>query len=298
MVFSFLAAFSEFEYNNENVIILLDEPAVSLHAKAQRDFLRFINERLSPVSQVIYTTHSPFMIEPDQLSRVRIVEDKGPEKGAVVSGDVLTVDQESLFPLQGALGYDLAQHLFISPHNLVVEGTSDFTYLKLLSDYLNSVGRIGLDEKWTIVPVGGADLVPTFVALLGTHLDVTVLVDARKEGHQRLNLLQNQGLLAKKRLITIGDVLDRPAADIEDLFATDDYLTFFNSAFDQKLKEDGLNGVDPIVRRLARAQGVDRFDHGLPAQWLLMNRAEVLSRLTAETLDRFEKLFIRVNSTL
>ncbi|MGB7125524.1 MAG: AAA family ATPase, partial [Methylovirgula sp.] len=53
--FSFLAAFSEYEHRDPPVVILLDEPAVGLHAKAQADFLRFIEERLTKRCQVIYT---------------------------------------------------------------------------------------------------------------------------------------------------------------------------------------------------------------------------------------------------
>lgn len=94
--FSFLAAFSEFEDLDEDVIILLDEPALTLHAKAQRDFLRFINDRLAPVGQVIYTTHSPFMVE--QIERVRIVEDRGDDIGSITSSDSLEVGGDSAFP--------------------------------------------------------------------------------------------------------------------------------------------------------------------------------------------------------
>jgi predicted ATPase len=96
--FSFFAAFSEFDSKDINVIVLLDEPGLSLHGKAQADFLRFINERLAPSAQVIYTTHSPFMVETDRIARVRIVEDKGPKVGSVVSGDPLAVGDDSLFP--------------------------------------------------------------------------------------------------------------------------------------------------------------------------------------------------------
>ena len=80
--FSFLAAFHEFEKQKERVVILLDEPALELHPRAQRDFLRFINERLAPKHQVFYTTHSPFMVEAEHLDRVRLVEDRGRGVGA------------------------------------------------------------------------------------------------------------------------------------------------------------------------------------------------------------------------
>lgn len=197
--FSFLAAFSAFEFRETPVIILLDEPALGLHARAQSDFLRFIEERLAPKHQVIYTTHSPFMIQPDSLQRVRIVEDRGIENGATVTSNVLTTDADTLFPLQGALGYDLVQHLLIHEHNLVVEGTSDFTYLIVLSDYLKEKKRIFLSESWSIVPAGGIDLIPTFVALLGHHLDVTVLIDAQKAGHQKLSNLASKDTFWRKK---------------------------------------------------------------------------------------------------
>jgi len=76
-------------------------------ARPQADFLRFINERLAPKFQVIYATHSPFMIEPSHLGRVRILQDKGVDAGTVVSQDVTTVDSDSLLPLKAALGHDV-----------------------------------------------------------------------------------------------------------------------------------------------------------------------------------------------
>lgn len=296
--FSFLAAFSEYERRDPPVVILLDEPAVGLHAKAQADFLRFIEERLTKRCQVIYTTHSPFMVQPGRLERVRLVEDRGKKEGAVLSSDVLTRDRDTLFPLQGALGYDLVQHLFVAENNVVVEGASDYAYLKLISDYLASKGRTSLDPVWSIVPVGGADLIPTFVALLGNHLKVTVLVDSRKEGNQRLDRMAKDGYLEKQRIILIGEVLGRKTGDIEDMFEEDEYLELYNKAFDKSLQTKDLEGNDPIVKRIARHENVDRYDHGRPADVLLRERETLLSKLSEDTLKRFEDLFGRINKTL
>lgn len=296
--FSFLAAFSVYEHQEPPVVILLDEPAVGLHAKAQADFLRFIEERLTRRCQVIYTTHSPFMVQPGRLERVRLVEDRGTEYGAVVTSDVLTRDRDTLFPLQGALGYDLVQHLFVAEHNLVVEGTSDYAYLMLISDYLDSKGRKHLNSKWSIVPVGGADLIPTFVALLGNHLKITVIVDSRKGGQQRLDRMAKDGYLDHQRIILVGSILSRSAADIEDYFEEDEYLLLYNKAFGKSLKPTDLKGTDPIVTRIARREGIDRFDHGRPADILLREREDILSKLSEPTLKRFETLFERINATL
>lgn len=297
--FSFLSAFSEYEYNDEPVIILLDEPGLGLHARAQDDFLNFIDERLSKRCQVIYTTHSPFMIQPDKLERARIVEDRGREKGAVISSDVLSTDPDTLFPLQGALGYDLAQNLFLGPNDLVVEGTSDLIYLSVLSTHLINNNRTGLDKRWTITPVGGADLVPTFVALLGRKkLDFTVFVDSRKGGHQKLQSLVDKGYLANSRIVTVGQALNRKLGDIEDLFSVDDYLNLYNSAFDKNLKGSDLSGTDPLVKRIGRKENVNRFDHGKPARVLLRHQTEILPNLSAETLSKFENAFSIINKTL
>lgn len=296
--FSFLTAFSRYEYDDTPVIILLDEPALGLHAKAQKDFLRFIEERLAKRCQVIYTTHSPFMIQPDHLERARLVEDKGRDTGSVTTSDVLTTDRDTLFPLQAALGYDIAQHLFIAKDNLVVEGPSDFLFMQTISARLIEDGREGLDPRWSIMPLGGADVIPAFVALLGNHLDVTVVVDSRKEGHQKLNGLAKAGFLAEKRIITIGEVTGGKMADIEDLFAKDDYLALYNAAFSKKVKASDLTGTDPIVQQIARAEGVARYDHNAPAEVLLQERAKRVAGLSAETLDAFEALFKRINGTL
>jgi hypothetical protein len=50
--------------------------------------------------------------------------------------------------------------------------------------------------------------------------------------------------------------------------------------------------------RIARMEGVERFDHGRPADVLLREREAVLTKLSEGTLKRFEDLFKRVNSTL
>ena len=295
--FSFLAAFSEFDGSDRPVVVLLDEPALSLHGRAQADYLRFIDERLASSHQVIYTTHSPFMVEPGRVGRARVVEDRGPDEGAITLRNALATDPDSLFPLQGALGYDIAQSLFIGPDNLVIEGTSDFTYLQVLSDHLATLDRQHLDPRWRLTPVGGAQNVPTFVALLGGHLDVTVLIDSATGGTQRLTAMTDAGLLDEKRLVSVGEILERNNADIEDLFAEDDYLGLYNAAFSSTVERQSLPEGDRIVKRLARLAG-DDFDHGKPADYLLRERISVCEALSSETLDRFEKLFARLNQTL
>src|SRR5205814_2796587 len=125
-------------------------------------------DRLSKKHQVLYTTHSPFMVFSDRLHQVRVVEDKI-KIGTVISDNVSGSDPRTIFPLQAALGWTIAQNLFISKRNLLVEGPSELIYLQAVSSLLEKQGMMALREDVTIVPVGGLDKVATFVALLGAN---------------------------------------------------------------------------------------------------------------------------------
>src|SRR6266496_4132677 len=99
--FSFVAAFSEVR-ETDHLIVLLDEPGLGLHAAAQADLLRYIGERLAPRHQVVYTTHSPFMVDPGALHRVRTVEDLDGE-GTRVREPSEAGRPDTLVPLRAAL---------------------------------------------------------------------------------------------------------------------------------------------------------------------------------------------------
>ncbi|MFD2024187.1 AAA family ATPase [Promicromonospora aerolata] len=291
--FSFLAAFSEFEEREDDVVILLDEPALTLHAKAQRDFLRFINDRLAPIGQVIYTTHSPFMVE--QIERVRVVEDRGEDIGSVTSSDALEVGEDSAFPLQAALGYDLSQNLFIGERNLLVEGPSDLAYFDVISRYLRDQGREGLDDRWRILPAGGASNVPAFVSLLGRKVSVTVLLDSGTEGGGKVEAAIKANKIDGGRVVFVGAVLDQKHSDIEDLFGVGDYLSLYNAAFAKKHKVGDL--PDHPDRLLLRLEALDgKFDHWRPAEVLLRDPTKV-EKLSQTTLNNFEALARKINVT-
>jgi predicted ATP-dependent endonuclease of OLD family len=292
--FSFLAAFSEFETHASEVVILLDEPGLTLHAKAQRDFLRFINERLAPAGQVLYTTHSPFMVE--EIERVRVVEDRGDDIGSVTSSDALEVGEDSAFPLQAALGYDLTQNLFIGERNLLVEGPSDLAYLDLVSRRLRELGRDGIDERWRILPAGGSSNVPAFVSLLGRKVSVTVLLDSGTEGGGKVEAAMNANKIDNGRVIVVSAVLEQRHADIEDLFDVGDYLELYNEAFGTSHTLDHLaDHPDRILLRLEALEG-GKFDHWRPAAALLRDPSKV-EGLSEATLDNFEALAKKINAT-
>lgn len=316
--FSFLAWYNQIRQNGENVVLLLDEPGLSLHGKAQADLLRFFDEEIE--HQLVYTTHSPFLVDPRRFDRALIVQDRGidatdelsrDEDGTKVLQDVLEASEDSLFPLQGALGYELYQTLFVGPNNLVVEGVSDLFYLQTMSALLESDGREGLSPDWTITPVGGADKVPTFIALLGAKhgLKIATLIDFQKKDQQSIENLYKQKLLERNNVLTYADFVEQPEADVEDMFEVPFYLKLvsgeYKKSLDKDLKVKDLKSRSPrIVVRLEQyfsenplGSGV-KFNHYRPARYFAENSEKLKSAVAADTLDRFEKAFRQLNSLL
>jgi predicted ATP-dependent endonuclease of OLD family len=292
---SFIASFFEFQ-KDKNIILLLDEPGLSLHARAQMDLLDAIDSNLTDGRQVLYTTHSPFMVRTEALERVRIVEDKGPEVGATVTNEAgIVSDPDTLFPLQAALGYDVAQNLFIGRRNVLIEGTSDFIYLTTLSSHLGSLKRAQLPASCRLLPAGGATNIPTFIALLGNKIEVVVLLDGDAQ-RQRIDSAIAQGRLNAANVLSLDKFSLVKGADIEDLFEPEEYVEMYNEAFGAKLKIAGLKGQDRIVKRIERAAG--EFDHGRVAGQFLLKQNDYLKKLSPETLQRFEALIAAIVKAL
>ena len=98
--------------------------------------------------------------------------------------------------------------------------------------------------------------------------------------------------------MVIGEIIGQKAGDIEDLFAPVDYLEIFNRALNQSIQPSTLNSTEPIVSQLAKILGVDRYDHGRPADVLLKDRDVLLPKFQASTFMNFEALFEKINQTL
>lgn len=130
----------------ENSILLLDEPGLYLHAKSQSDLLKHFEDDFT--NQILYSTHSPFMVPTHRLDSVRTVN-IADKTGTSVTNDP-SGDSRTLFPLQAALGYDLAQSMFVGPNNLVVEGVTDFWFLTAVSAHLSDAGKTALSSNLTL----------------------------------------------------------------------------------------------------------------------------------------------------
>lgn len=314
--FSFLVWFSEAEKEyGDRLVILLDEPGLSLHGTAQADLLRYIKERLLPKHQVIYTTHSPFMIDAGDLLTVRTVEDVVGRDDAILGtkvGDrVLSSDPDTIFPLRAVLGYDLTQTLFVGEHTLLVEGPSDLLYLTWASQELEARGRTSLDPRWTICPTGGLDKIATFVALFGANsLHVAVLTDFHTGDKAKVRTLRASQILRSGHVFSAETYTGSPEADIEDMLGRDFYAGLLAATYSldagaqlPAFKPDDAPAlvVEECARHMATLPPpVAEYSHFGPAAYLVANWPDLRSTLPGDdaALDRFESFFADVNALL
>lgn len=297
--FSFIVWFSKIQSTTDkNFILLLDEPGLNLHASAQADLLRFIDD-LSKEYQIIYTTHSPFMIDSNNLQRTRTVLDT--DKGTYISDAIKEKDSDTLFPLQAALGYDIAQNLFISKNNLLVEGPADLLYLTVLSNILETNGKQGLSNKYTIIPIGGLDKVTSFISLMrGSKLNVVCLLDSfnNNKGKQKLdNLIQNK-IIKEKNIHFFDEFTDMEKADIEDMFTKEEYLKIFKETFPEySVDITQINKKDEkIIPQINQIIGKE-FNHYRPANELAQMGVDK-TFFSPNTLNKYEKLFGVLNKLI
>lgn len=316
--FSFLVKFAQIARDQGNVIILLDEPGLTLHGTAQKDLLRYFKEQLEPKHQIVYSTHSPFMVPADNLASVRTVEDvvhrnqRGrlrPE-GTKVRADVLTTDPQTNFPVFGAMGFEVTQGLIIAQDTLLVEGASDILYLQALSGKLKSSGRTHLDPKWAICPSGGIDKVLPFVRLFyGNHLNTVVLTDFERGQKRKLDALCKSELLEEGRIILATEIAGQEEADVEDFFTPDLFAELLNRTYgltgEHELTAEKLaNAKEGTQRLVKKAEAYFRllpdtfppFGHYDPALHLLRNPDLLDAQTTTveKTLGRFEEAFRRI----
>lgn len=297
--FSFIVWFSKIKSEKENnYILLLDEPGLNLHAAAQGDLLRFI-EDLSEDYQVIYTTHSPFMVDSTKLNRVRTVYEG--DSGTTISDSIQEKDSRTLFPLQAALGYELAQNLFVAQNNLMVEGPADLIYLTKMSEVLITGGRTGLRDDIIIVPVGGLDKIPAFISLMtGNKLNMVALLDSfnNPKGKQRLDDMVYRKIIKEKNIRFFDEfTTGKEKADVEDLFTPAEYLKYFSAAFPNESiqSKDIRNKNEQILPQINHVIGKNRFNHYLPSKEFLKMNLSIKS-FSKTTIDNFEKLFETINT--
>lgn len=205
-------------------ILTMDEPDAYLSSQGQQDLLRVLGEFARPTvverrpAQVVYVTHSPFLLDRNNAGRIRVLDKGAGEEGTRVVRDAARNHYE---PLRSAFGSFVAETTFIGSGNLMVEGQADQVLLAGMSAQIRAL-RMPIGEsldlnRTTLVPCGGAESVPYLVYLArGRDVDrpaVVVLLDSDEEGDKAKKRLGKKPigrgrLLDAKYIVQVGDIVE------------------------------------------------------------------------------------------
>lgn len=179
------------DLSNSQVLFLFDEPGVHLHVNAQKELLNLFKDLSEKGHQVIYTTHSPSMIDGENILNVRVVE-KDNSGNTVIYRN--SYDQrlsskskmETLSPLIKAIGADLKFNLGpqLSKLNIITEGITDYMYVKALIHHLS------VEEPPNIIPSAGVENINRIASiLLGWGCEFKILLDYDFAGRKEYKVL-------------------------------------------------------------------------------------------------------------
>ena len=218
----FLVFLVESQEAHKGAVLLLDEAGLSLHPLAQKDLIAFF-DNLAKTNQMIYTTHSPFLIDPSNIDRAKVVysDDNGL---TVTSSDLRASDdklnEKSIYAVHAALGLSVSDILLQGCQPIIVEGASDQHYFNAIKLYLVRNKKYAPNMELIFMPSGGVRGVPGVVSIVGgkeTELPLVVL-DADGSGKGAKDKLQS-GLYqhSKEAIIDVGELLDFENGEVEDL---------------------------------------------------------------------------------
>ena len=273
------------ESNKNTSIILVDEPGLYLHAKAQEDVLHLL-EKLSKADEtsVIFTTHSPYLIDVDNLNRVLLVE-KDDRTGTHIVKCHKGAKQDTLTPIITKMGFNISKANLIKEKNILLEGISDYYYLQAFKKILEYDDIL---KNVSMIPSVGASQLPQLAALcVGWGLKYVALFDKDTEGIRNAEIIRkNLGEFA-----SVSHICDEEDCAIEDLFSENDFNKFILKNIDKHKDDDAISNS-----KYLKGNNIDKV---LVAKLFFDSARKIKTRnLEKTTVDNFKTLYANVFTAL
>lgn len=204
---------------NKPVVLMVDEPGVSLHARAQEDVLK-VFEDISDKIQIVYTTHSPHLVDVNKLHRVLAVQRDDVESyrsATKIIDPVLlsAASPDTLSPIHSVMGNPFGTGFSNKKHNLIVSNTGTFYFLSAILQLTKFKGGIN------VVPSTDVASIPLLCnIMMGWGLGFSVLIFGSEEEKIIANEVESS-VLREGRGVTL--TLPVAYQNIEDLFSTLDF---------------------------------------------------------------------------
>lgn len=229
--------------NDKNILFLLDEPASNLHAKAQEELLKSFQQVTKDNNQIIYSTHSHYLINPMWLDQAYIVSNQATNYDYIDDRDQ-KLNENTLISLDTYRNYvknnptkttyfqPILDKLQVTPSMLdcikpsvLVEGKSDYLILeyarKVLLDSKDNIG---------ILPLSGATKCEALISILkGWGVPFFIIFDDDKAGRAMMNTVKSDYFLSDKTVLTLKDFDDSLAGkEISSLLSESDHQIISN----------------------------------------------------------------------
>lgn len=286
----YLVFLVESEGEHKNAILLLDEPGLSLHPLAQRNLALFF-ESLSDTNQIVYTTHSPFLVDADNLDKARkiYVAEDGTTKATsnLNEGESRKSQPGATYALNSALNLHVAESLLIGCEPIVVEGPSDQYLLTAIKTRLIAAGKIKPKRELVFPPSGGAKSVKVISSiLLGRDDELpAVLLDDDAVGRSAAAELKRELYKDHEgKLHSIATYTGMEGAEIEDIIPADLMVDTVDRIIrlDEPFSDSFVSGK-PIVPQIEA--WASRQDHVLEKGWKVPIAVAVKKRLVSQKAE-------------
>ena len=263
-------------------IILIDEPGLYLHAQAQKDIIKKLEDSAKD-APIIFGTHSPYLINVDKLNRVRLILKPTDEEGTYISNKVhKDADKETLTPIITAIGLDLSSGLDIAKdNNIIFEGITDYYYVNAFQKLL----QFEFSEDVHFIPGTGADKTNLLASLMiGWGFNYCIILDNDKKGRQIKDRLLKEFGHPNIKIMLVPDSSD---GEIEDLFSRWDFI---KHVLNEKATEVPAKKNSQIVKEKGRS-----YDKVLLSKSFFEKATEGNVSLSQTTKKNLEKLLKSLN---
>ena len=235
------------------------------------------------------------MISKNELDLVRIVELTDRSIGTKVNNKIISNDPAALFPLQEALGYNLAQSMFTAKKNVLLEGLTDLWYLEGINSLLDK----NLDSNIALLPVGTSAKISYYASMLSNNsLKTVALLDSDSAGDKAAQQDTVIHSLGAKNILRTKEFLDREIknSEIEDIIR-ETFSEIFKFEYGTEITTEELESDKPIIDIFKRStQDFSKFK--LSKAFLHWAREHSSSDLQSNEAENCKKLIETINRKL
>ncbi len=301
----FLVFLHEARGAHDNCVLLLDEPGHSLHPLAQRDLSAFF-DGLAAANQILYTTHSPFLVDADRLARARkvYVDRDGSTRATadLLMAEGTDTQRGAAFAVRAALNMAVAEASMYGAQPALVQGVIEQRYLSMIKTLCIAAGRFVPKRDLIFAPACNAEIMHVMARML-SDADAglpPVLVDDTDQGRAMAAGIGHD----TSPVVALGALTGLKGATIEDLMPSELLAAQLDRVErrPERLFADQMDAAKPFVAQAlawAEAEGIT-----LAPDWRvqLIDRVQKLllvskrDELETETLDAWARLLDRLSA--